>query len=1061
MATSLNSLAPPQSSQSTLAQRQVSVKEEIARRNAQFQNKSQGQHAELKSEGIIRVRNLAAGLTSAAAGAGVSNENGGGGGVNIQRALTAVPVVGGSSEGLADRDLDDAHRMITTSLKYQKDYETALREAIVTLNSERRVEAKRRKDQDSKWEKLRATSSSSSHNLTSSQNISSTRGSSIADLSALPTDEEIERIMADRAKVDVQYGQRRRKVLMGIRNNFEMKIAYSVQTRRSLEGTLGKSGDREWVELSLAIKKTNDLLQEALPDNVPAPISDKPPTESPYDSDEDSIPSSADISPEASPVPSPSLGRRCVTQENLPTPLQLPRAAVPGRMSAEGLLERQGDRGHRKTQSDGVVGGIIGERRGSEERETVGRKEGREDGREEKETEVGEGKLEPGEIDSLATTAESEAEGSMEPLTGAETLSTKEPVGLNEGYQESLGIEGRIEVPVDVPPASDSASLPVADQVDISPAPSEVTRDWSEDSRIAKEPPEALADSKGSLNKSRPVPHLDFRKSAFISVPSVEELIQLATKEQSKKRQAEAVAPKLSNSLHDSPVITRKSMFRSASTDSLSRVAPWKEPPDTERYGGGIKSLQPKSTSKTKLDDQESHRKLSSQNIKLFSKSKSRLLDTSKTLSKSEASLSMPIRRHPTKKESSIPEIVPKRSQDELVPAQSTSTTPSLHRPARPSIDSTRPTTYHLSTSPSQQSLSKYARPSIAGSSMAIYSATYDDEARLHDLAASELISIMEETRLMKASEILPRVRRSRDSTLKKILSRFGGRGRRVEGLVGSRVDLSEGHVFGRSIEELMVSDDRSSITTMENKPQAPAFVVKCCDAIQKSGMTAAGIFRVAGLRSRVAQMKNQLDAGEEIEFDDKSPHEVANLLKAFLREMPEPLLMGRLFKVFLKTAEITDPDLRLRALRLLVALLPRCHQSTLRYLLGFLNDVAAHSDSNKMTASSLAIVIGPNILRQKAVAGKVTKDALVTYNNTVEVVTVMIERWDELFQLPDSVIDKLHPTPSIPHPPMNSPSTPSAVTASVETPGSHHGPGGKVKIVGALPKFFKRRKSV
>ena len=30
----------------------------------------------------------------------------------------------------------------------------------------------------------------------------------------------------------------------------------------------------------------------------------------------------------------------------------------------------------------------------------------------------------------------------------------------------------------------------------------------------------------------------------------------------------------------------------------------------------------------------------------------------------------------------------------------------------------------------------------------------------------------------------------------------------------------------------------------------------------------------------------------------------------------------------------------------------------------------------------------------------KVTKDALVVYNSTVEVVTFMIERWDELFQV-------------------------------------------------------------
>ncbi|KAJ3041191.1 hypothetical protein HDV00_009729 [Rhizophlyctis rosea] len=1125
--TSLAPLPPSQSSTQNIPSRALSVKEEIARRNREAQSQhhpeGKGSRNAIGSHGSTQAQ----------------------GQLHVQRSVTAVPglqghgYMGGSSEALAgDRpttttSTEESHRLLTTSLRYQKDYETALREAIVTLNSERRVEQKRRKDQEAKWDKLRSNTTPSA-----SQHISQL---SLNDLSTPPSEEEITRIMADREKVDAQHNQRRRKVLMGIKANFELKIAYCLKCWKGLEGEFGGEGAKEiaegekgevykkWVELGVAIKKTTDLLSDALPTApTPAPTQSharEDSSYSPYASSE-SLNSSPESSPESSPSPSPTLGRRCITQENLPTPqpssTPLTKVAKAGRMSADGLLnDVAGLKKKGKEWGDEGLGGV-GEseemekgRRGSlaegrarpeggaEEGRTVvplkgeagdvGRKlRGAEETRSNEQVETSREKQQEKHVNLTPAepTTPTITDRKVSPIaqdsvmitdsvtrnTAAET-SFLPPASTTEGAAAAAVLRegtGWIETEAVVtssqgPDRGASVVLTETIQAGVVPqAPRSQDQGVKEGVRTKQEEQQEEED----IESSSP-PLLDLRKSTFFSVPSVEELIQLATHEESRKRAAasgQQPSPPttakgtkpgpLGTQLHDAPQGAKKGLFRSGSMDSLrnvvtgfmngtntgtnitptsrfdTRVAPWREPAPSTTSRFGEKESDAPTKKPTTTTTTTSH-------VKLFSKSKSRLTDTQKSISKSEASLSSIVPSLPSRRKSKPPNL-----QDlDTLPSTSSLTSPTSSLPRQQSVkkplssdvvlpsSTVAPPQFSLSTSPSIQSLAKFRveRPSVAASSTVIYSASYDDEARLHDLAGAELISIMEEGRFMKASEILPRVRRSKDSTLKKILSRFGGKGGGAKGWnggreLGSRQELAEGHIFGRSIEGLMTltSDTHSTTSNIEGKLPAPPFVIKCCEAIQKSayispfppppsplhpsltnspplttaGMSSPGLFRVAGLRSRVAQMKSLVDSGEDIEFDDKSPHEVANLLKAFFREMPEPLLTGRLFKVFLKCGEITDPDLRLRALRLTIALLPRAHQSTLRYLLSFLNDVAQHSEANKMTSSSLAIVIGPNILRPKSVTGKVTKDALVVYNCTVEVVTDLIERWDEVFQV-------------------------------------------------------------
>jgi hypothetical protein len=80
---------------------------------------------------------------------------------------------------------------------------------------------------------------------------------------------------------------------------------------------------------------------------------------------------------------------------------------------------------------------------------------------------------------------------------------------------------------------------------------------------------------------------------------------------------------------------------------------------------------------------------------------------------------------------------------------------------------------------------------------------------------------------------------------------------------------------------------------------QVPTFVVQSCQAILK-GVHTEGLFRKAGSACRQREIKRQLERREAL----KSSHDVidlANILKQFLRELPDPLIPYQLHDILLK----------------------------------------------------------------------------------------------------------------------------------------------------------------
>ncbi|CAF4442894.1 unnamed protein product, partial [Adineta steineri] len=105
--------------------------------------------------------------------------------------------------------------------------------------------------------------------------------------------------------------------------------------------------------------------------------------------------------------------------------------------------------------------------------------------------------------------------------------------------------------------------------------------------------------------------------------------------------------------------------------------------------------------------------------------------------------------------------------------------------------------------------------------------------------------------------------------------------------------------------------------------------------------------------------------------------HDIAGLMKEFLRELPEPLLTRDLCGALLNIRTKLHPKDQSRALSYFISLLPSSNRDTLYTLLKFLYHISMNSQDrystdgkllvagNKMDSANLAIVFAPTILME------------------------------------------------------------------------------------------------
>ncbi|KAG6855782.1 hypothetical protein H0H87_010880 [Tephrocybe sp. NHM501043] len=162
---------------------------------------------------------------------------------------------------------------------------------------------------------------------------------------------------------------------------------------------------------------------------------------------------------------------------------------------------------------------------------------------------------------------------------------------------------------------------------------------------------------------------------------------------------------------------------------------------------------------------------------------------------------------------------------------------------------------------------------------------------------------------------------------------------------------------FGVDLAEQMTRD----------RVELPPILTKCCEAIEKYGMQTQGIYRISGMTSKVAKLRQQLDNDlNSVDLDapewSGDINNVTSVLKGWLRDLPDPLLTFSLHQGFLDAARIENDRLRHIRLHERVNELPDPNYATLKYFLGHLYRINQNAAVNAMSMQNLAIVFGPTL---------------------------------------------------------------------------------------------------
>ncbi|XP_071119563.1 rho GTPase-activating protein 45-like isoform X2 [Haliotis cracherodii] len=153
-------------------------------------------------------------------------------------------------------------------------------------------------------------------------------------------------------------------------------------------------------------------------------------------------------------------------------------------------------------------------------------------------------------------------------------------------------------------------------------------------------------------------------------------------------------------------------------------------------------------------------------------------------------------------------------------------------------------------------------------------------------------------------------------------------------------------------------------------KMEVPPIVSMCLSEVELRGLTIKGMYRVSGVKSKVENLCNRFDIDpDSVDLSEQHPNVISNVLKLYLRQLPEPLLTFRFYSDFIHVAKehtsgVMSSLKTIEKLSYLVRMLPPSNFKTCAVLMHHLQRVAAHSDVNQMSSSNLGIVFGPTLLR-------------------------------------------------------------------------------------------------
>jgi len=155
-----------------------------------------------------------------------------------------------------------------------------------------------------------------------------------------------------------------------------------------------------------------------------------------------------------------------------------------------------------------------------------------------------------------------------------------------------------------------------------------------------------------------------------------------------------------------------------------------------------------------------------------------------------------------------------------------------------------------------------------------------------------------------------------------------------------------------------------NNLETDEN--HIPVFLKTVVEFLVANGLDKEGLFRIPGSQEDINFYREKFDSGQEIDLLKADPHDIAGLLKLFLRKLPTPLIPNlydaQVPYIISNESGEKPEELILSDLRDVILNLPEPNLSILKYLIRFLLLITEKSDINKMTTDNIIRCIVPTV---------------------------------------------------------------------------------------------------
>nr|XP_048275254.1 stAR-related lipid transfer protein 13 isoform X3 [Myodes glareolus]XP_048275262.1 stAR-related lipid transfer protein 13 isoform X3 [Myodes glareolus] len=199
-----------------------------------------------------------------------------------------------------------------------------------------------------------------------------------------------------------------------------------------------------------------------------------------------------------------------------------------------------------------------------------------------------------------------------------------------------------------------------------------------------------------------------------------------------------------------------------------------------------------------------------------------------------------------------------------------------------------------------------------------------------------------------------------------------------------------------------------------------PQSIQQALRYLRSNCLDQVGLFRKSGVKSRIQALRQMNESyPENVSYEDQSAYDVADMVKQFFRDLPEPLFTNKLSETFLHIYQFVPKEQRLQAVQAAILLLADENREALQTLLCFLHDVVNLVEENQMTPMNLAVCLAPSlfhlnllkkessprVIQKKYATGKPDQKDLNENLAAAQGLAHMITECNRLFEVPHEMV--------------------------------------------------------